>query len=53
MQQSNLISWSIPNLITINLMAFLGFLAVALIAQLLSKRGGTAANAPADNSGGY
>ncbi len=45
-----LIAWNVPNLITIPLMAFLGFLVVSVIWQLVVQmNGGQTAN----NSGGY
>lgn len=47
-----LISWSVPNMITIWLMFFIGFLVLGLATQFITKRGKGGA-APADNSGGY
>lgn len=49
-----LISWNIPNLITIPLMAFVTFLIVGLVWQLVQK-GVSGGSAPADanNAGGY
>lgn len=47
-----LISFNVPNLITIWLMAFLGFVIIGLIAQGLSRMtGGNALSA--NNEGGY
>lgn len=49
--ERTLIAWNVPNLITVPLMAFLGFLAAGVIWQLyLSTMGGSGA---ANNSGGY
>lgn len=48
-----LISWSVPNMITIWLMFFIGFLALGLVTQLVSKRGSSSNVGPADNSTGY
>jgi hypothetical protein len=45
----NLISWSVPNLISIWLMAAVGFLVVGLIAQFLSGDS-SSDTAPANNS---
>lgn len=49
-----LISFNVPNLITVPLMAFLGFLAVALVWQFVRKSAPAAFGngAPADG-GGY
>lgn len=51
-----LISWNVPNMITVPLMSFLGFLLVAVIVQLYFKvsgsNGGGATDA-ATSSGGY
>lgn len=46
-----LISWNVTNLITVPLMAFLGFLLVAVIWQFYRRMTGGAA--PANNSAGY
>ena len=46
-----LVSWSIPNLITINLMAWIGILFAICLFQVYQKRGKD--DAPANNSGGY
>lgn len=48
-----LISWSVPNMITIWLMFFIGFLALGLASQLITKRAGSSNVGPADNSTGY
>lgn len=56
-----MVSWNVPNLVTINLMAWLGFLVFILLYQGIAKRrgaGGTNAapqSAGADEimSGGY
>ncbi len=34
-----LVSWNVPNLLTINLMGWLGFLLVIVIVQMFIKRG--------------
>lgn len=50
--EKTLISWSVPNLLTIWLMLAAGFLAYALVAQYgLKALGGS--SQPANNSGGY
>ena len=48
--ESNLVSFSVPNFITINLMAWAGILLFVFLYQAVMKR-----KAPADaaNSGGY
>lgn len=40
--ERTLISWNVPNLITVPLMAFLGFLLVAIFWQLFRKARGAA-----------
>jgi len=40
-----LISWNLPNLITVPLMAALGFLLVALVAQVLRQQFGVGQSA--------
>lgn len=47
-----LISWNLPNLITIPLMAFVSFLIVGLVWQLVTKTIGGGPQAPADAGGG-
>lgn len=42
--EKTLISWNVPNLVTINLMAWLGFLALTLLMQGLRKRRPAVAN---------
>lgn len=49
--EKTLISWSVPNMITIWLMLFLGFAVLSICIQLGMKF--TGGNAPANNSGGY
>lgn len=50
----NLISWNIPNLITVPLMAMIAFLAVGLIWQVAMKGfGGGNNSASVSTSGGY
>lgn len=46
-----MVSWNVPNLVTINLMAWLGFLAFILFYQGIAKRRGNSA-APAPASAG-
>lgn len=41
--ERTMISWNVPNLITINLMAWLGFLAFVLFYQGVGKRRGKGA----------
>jgi len=36
--ERTLISWNVPNLVTINLMAWLGFLLLVVLMQLFVKR---------------
>lgn len=49
-----LISWNVPNMITIPLMAFLGFLLVAIIPQIYFKvSGGGSGSNLQTTSGGY
>lgn len=50
--ERTLISWNVPNLITVPLMAFLGFLLAALIWQGVQKFTGSA-GPTANNAGGY
>lgn len=45
-----IISWNLPNLITVPLMAAIAFLIVGLAWQLWQRQTG---KAPANNSGGY
>lgn len=49
--EKTLISWSVPNMITIWLMLAIGFLVLSLGVQFAMKF--TTGNAPANNSGGY
>lgn len=35
-----MLSWNIPNLVTVNLMAWAGFLAFVLLFQMIAKKGG-------------
>ncbi len=50
--ERTLISWNVPNLITVPLMAFAGFVAVAVIWQLVMRmRGG--GGGEASTAGGY
>jgi hypothetical protein len=49
--ERTIISWSVPNLITIWLMLAIGFLALSLGVQFAMRFG--AGNGPANNSGGY
>jgi len=51
--ERTLITWSVPNMITIWLMLFIGFLALALVAQVGMRLSASKGSAPADNSGGY
>lgn len=57
--ERNIISWNLPNLITVPLMAAIAFLVVSVAWQLISKgvAGAKSANAPdagsANNGGGY
>lgn len=47
-----LISWTVPNVITVWLMVFFGFLLFTLTTQfILGRKGG--ANSVANNAGGY
>lgn len=56
-----MVSWNVPNLITINLMAWLGFLAFILLFQSIAKRkNGSNSSAPTSSgadevvsTGGY
>jgi hypothetical protein len=47
-----LISWNLPNLITIPLMAFVAFLVVGLVYQLVMK-GLNGGSQTANNTGGF
>lgn len=51
--EKTLISWSVPNLITIWLMLAIGFLVMTLGVQVGGKFLNRKAAAPANNSGGY
>lgn len=44
-----LVSWNIPNLITINLMAWIGFLAIVMLFQLIAGRKGRPQTAAGTN----
>lgn len=50
-----LISWTVPNMVTIWLMLAIGFLVLSLVAQLGMNflGGGTQPSAAANNAGGY
>ncbi len=48
-----LISWSVPNMITIWLMLAIGFLVFTFAAQFGMKALGGDSSAPADQGGGY
>jgi len=49
-----LISWNVPNLITIPLMAFISFLVVGAVWQLVTQTISSPVQPPADNGvGGY
>lgn len=50
--EGTLISWNVPNLITIWLMLFLGLFVLAFLAQWFVNRKATQA-AGANNAGGY
>lgn len=49
--ERTIISWSVPNLITIWLMFAIGFLVLSIGTQFTMKWG--AGSGPANNSGGY
>lgn len=49
--ERTIISWNVPNIITIWLMAAIGFLVVGIGSQFLLKH--LAPEAPANNSTGY
>jgi len=51
--EKTIISWSVPNLITIWLMLFAGLFAFALLSTAVAKRLGSAPDGPANNSAGY
>lgn len=57
--ERSLIAWNIPNLITVPLMAGLGFLLLAVLYQVGSKAFGRqpapdgSVGGPANNTGGY
>lgn len=55
-----MLSWNFPNLITINLMAWAGFLIFVLLYQMIAKRGASRVGAPTSSgadeiieTGGY
>lgn len=50
--ERTLISWNVPNLITVPLMAFLGFLLASVVWQTYLKFA-TSQNSSANNAGGY
>jgi Na+/H+-dicarboxylate symporter len=50
--QSNLVSFNVPNFVTINLMAWAGVLFLILLYQFVMRHKGDN-DAPANNSGGY
>lgn len=49
--ERTLITWNVPNLITVPLMAFLGFALAGLLWQTYLKFSGS--NTSANNAGGY
>jgi hypothetical protein len=51
--ERTLISWNVPNLITVPLMAFLGFLLLGVAWQVGVKVMGGGSQAEANNSGGF
>lgn len=51
--ERTIISFNLPNLITIPLMAFLGFLVVGLIWQVAQRAMGQSDDASASTAGGY
>ena len=51
--ERTLIAWNVPNMITIPLMAAVGFLAVAVVWQLVLKVQGSQSDAPASTAAGY
>ena len=51
--ERTLISWNVPNLITVPLMAALGFLIVAVAAQLFMQFTGNNGGGTANNAGGF
>ena len=46
-----MVSWNVPNLVTINLMAWTGFLLFILLYQLVAKRGKRGSSAPVTSAG--
>jgi hypothetical protein len=52
--ERTLISWNVPNMVTVPLMAFVGFLILAVIVQLgLKIKGSNSAGNEASTAGGY
>jgi hypothetical protein len=51
--EKTIISWSVPNLITIWLMLFAGLFALTLVSQLVLKRAGGGQIDPGNNAGNY
>lgn len=41
-----MVSWNVPNLITVNLMAWAGFLMFIILYQSIAKRGSRSSSAP-------
>ena len=41
-----MVSWNVPNLVTINLMAWAGFLLFIILYQFVAKKGASKAGAP-------
>lgn len=55
-----MVSWNVPNLVTINLMAWAGFLLFILLFQMIAKKGASNSSAPVSSgadevvfTGGY
>lgn len=46
------VSWNVPNLVTVNLMAWAGFLLFILLYQFVGKRAGSSAGSSAPTSAG-
>lgn len=51
--ERTLISFNVPNLITIPLMAFLGFLLVAIVWQMVQRATGNTGDGNGGGQGGY
>ena len=51
--ETTMISWNVPNIVSVWLMAAMGFLIVGIAAQLLLNMGGGSGTDQSPSAGGY